>query len=175
MTKQQENRAFVKMLKEFPKAFGRVSFRERLMLRTAFTYVSEEVIADIKANCDLAIEGRDVKIMELEKENTDLRDNYDQFKASAIPEIERLQKENKELKEQIEKMKTIIKKKCCKKCLYRKDNEMFLKLAYDENKKLEKQIEKMKCCDNCCHCGTNYDCDYCSDHFEEMPDWKLKE
>ena len=68
MTKQQENRAFVKMLKEFPKAFGRVSFRERLMLRTAFTYVSEEVIADIKANCDHAIEGRDVKIMELEQQ-----------------------------------------------------------------------------------------------------------
>ena len=45
MTKQQENRAFVKMLKEFPKAFGRVSFRERLMLRTAFTYV----IAGLKA------------------------------------------------------------------------------------------------------------------------------
>lgn len=40
---------------------------------------------------------------------------------------------------------------------------------------LEKRIEKMKCCDNCCHCGTNYDCDYCSDHFEDMPDWELKE
>ena len=40
---------------------------------------------------------------------------------------------------------------------------------------LKEQIEKMKCCDNCCHCGTNYDCDYCSDHFEDMPDWQLKE
>ena len=30
-------------------------------------------IADIKANCDLAIEGRDVKIMELEKENAELK------------------------------------------------------------------------------------------------------
>ena len=28
-------------------------------------------IADIKANCDLAIEGRDIKIKELEKENTE--------------------------------------------------------------------------------------------------------
>lgn len=100
MTKRQENRAFVEMLKEFPKVFGRVSFRERLMLRTAFTYVLEaryedrnsivrqlgerlnqllkdkgdlidnvakleKQIADIKANCDLAIEGRDIKIMEL--------------------------------------------------------------------------------------------------------------
>ena len=31
-------------------------------------------IADIKANCDLAIEGRDVKIMELEKENAKLKE-----------------------------------------------------------------------------------------------------
>ena len=30
-------------------------------------------IADIKANCDLAIEGRDVKIKELEKENAELK------------------------------------------------------------------------------------------------------
>ena len=30
-------------------------------------------IADIKANCDLAIEGRDIKIMELEKENAEQR------------------------------------------------------------------------------------------------------
>ena len=56
---------------------------------------------------------------------------------------------NAELKEQIEKMKTIIEKKYCKKCLYRKDNELFLKLANDENEQLKAQIEKMKCCQNC--------------------------
>ena len=33
----------------------------------------ENKIADIKANCDLAIEGRDVKIMELEKENEEMK------------------------------------------------------------------------------------------------------
>jgi hypothetical protein len=33
----------------------------------------EEKIADIKANCDLAIEGRDVNIKELEKENAELK------------------------------------------------------------------------------------------------------
>ena len=33
----------------------------------------ENKIADIKANCDLAIEGRDVKIKELEKENEELK------------------------------------------------------------------------------------------------------
>ena len=74
MSKQQKNSAFVKMLKEFPKVFGRVSFRERLMLRSAFDYINEEVIDNIKANCDLAIEGRDVKIMELEKENAKLKE-----------------------------------------------------------------------------------------------------
>ena len=41
------------------------------------------------------------KMEELEKENKDLRDNYDQFKAIAEPEIERLKKENAELKEHI--------------------------------------------------------------------------
>ena len=45
----------------------------------------------------------------------------------------------------------------------------------EQNIALKKQIEKMKCCDNCRHCGTNYDCDYCSDHFEDMPDWELEE
>ena len=53
------------------------------------------------------------RITELEQENTELRDNYDQFKASAIPEIERLQKENAELKakeKQIEKVEYTLKK-----------------------------------------------------------------
>ena len=33
----------------------------------------ENKIADIKANCDLAIEGRDIKIKELEQENAGLK------------------------------------------------------------------------------------------------------
>lgn len=37
----------------------------------------ENKIADIKANCDLAIEGRDVKVMELEKENKILTQNLE--------------------------------------------------------------------------------------------------
>ena len=54
MSKQQKNSAFVKMLKEFPKVFGRVSFRERLMLRTAFDYINEEVIVTLEnENADL--------------------------------------------------------------------------------------------------------------------------
>ena len=38
-------------------------------------------IADIKANCDLAIEGRDVKIMELEKENARLKKKLEYWKS----------------------------------------------------------------------------------------------
>ena len=34
-------------------------------------------IADIKANCDLAIEGRDINIKELEKENAELKKRVD--------------------------------------------------------------------------------------------------
>ena len=40
-------------------------------------------------------------IKKLEKENTDLRDNYDQFKAIAEPVIERLKNENAELKAEL--------------------------------------------------------------------------
>lgn len=39
---------------------------------------SETKIADIKANCDLAIEGRDIKIKELEKENEELKEKREQ-------------------------------------------------------------------------------------------------
>ena len=42
MTKSERNNAFSKMLKEFPKVFGRVSFRERLMLGVAFDYAITE-------------------------------------------------------------------------------------------------------------------------------------
>ena len=45
------------------------------------------------------------RIEELEKENKALRDNYDQFKAIAEPEIERLKKENAELKEELKNWK----------------------------------------------------------------------
>lgn len=108
MSKQQKNSAFVKMLKEFPKVFGRVSFRERLMLRTAFDYINEEVIADIKANCDLAIEGRDVKIMEHEQQIEKMRKKDELKKVASVwnylrtvgaeTRIAELEKENAELK-----------------------------------------------------------------------------
>lgn len=85
----------------------------------------EDKIADIKANCDLAIEGRDVKIKELEKENKDLCDNYDQFKAVAEPKIERLKKENAELKEELKDA-----------------NEKVVHLACNQNKDLKYKLTK---------------------------------
>ena len=48
------------------------------------------------------------KINELEKEKQDHRDNYEQFKAIAYPEIERLKKENAEQKETVIKMNQVI-------------------------------------------------------------------
>ena len=94
----------------------------------------ENKIADIKANCDLAIEGRDIKIQELELELTVQKDQLQEetnLHLHAEEYIKSLEKENemlkgdlelwesggcratnlfkcgvvKELKEQIEKMK----------------------------------------------------------------------
>ena len=71
----------------------------------------ENKIADIKANCDLAIEGRDVKIMELEKENENLKetldlrrmmlDDGDVIIRQMQEQIERLQKENANLEKKV--------------------------------------------------------------------------
>lgn len=59
----------------------------------------ENKIADIKANCDLAIEGRDVKIKELTDRLEDLQEqNSEMFNTIALQE------------QQIEKMK------CCANC-----------------------------------------------------------
>ena len=65
-------------------------------------------IADIKANCDLAIEGRDVKIKELEKENAELKEKLkEKLKTVAdkdlsfVAKFDALEKENAELKEKL--------------------------------------------------------------------------
>ena len=62
---------------------------------------SEEQIADIKANCDLAIEGRDIKIKELEKEIAELKADNDarKFAMAMSEKVEKqLREENEELK-----------------------------------------------------------------------------
>ena len=61
----------------------------------------ENKIADIKANCDLAIEGRDIKIKELEKVCQDLSDKFDY----QVKQVMKLEKENAELIQENEEMK----------------------------------------------------------------------
>lgn len=63
-------------------------------------------IADIKANCDLAIEGRDVKIKELELELTVQKDQLQEETNLHLHAEEYI----KSLEQQIEKMK------CCGNC-----------------------------------------------------------
>ena len=65
----------------------------------------ENKIADIKANCDLAIEGRDIKIKELEQHNGELialihaeRERQEKCDDVHLRKIAELEKENAELK-----------------------------------------------------------------------------
>ena len=92
-------------------------------------------IADIKANCDLAIEGRDVKVMELEKENERLTVSYETLKLHDEEEIGMLKSENAELK-----------KKCYKKavkdyCKLEKENAELKK----KNKWYSEQVCNKEC------------------------------
>ena len=66
-------------------------------------------IADIKANCDLAIEGRGVKIMELEKENAELKKKIGIYQKGMYDEIE---KRDKKLTKAIEIIKKLL--SCCR-------------------------------------------------------------
>ena len=70
-------------------------------------------IGDIKANCDLAIEGRDVKIKELENQVKDLEWQLQEV----AKDNDYYQAENKRLEEQIEKME------CCGNCVHFDFNE----------------------------------------------------
>ena len=62
---------------------------------------AKEKISDIKANCDLAIEGRDVKIMELEKENAELKKKIGIYQKGMYDEIEKRDKKLTKAKELI--------------------------------------------------------------------------
>jgi len=63
----------------------------------------ENKIADIKANCDLAIEGRDIKIMELEKENAELEEHHKSV-------CETLTNTHRNIREQLTKATDLLKK-----------------------------------------------------------------
>ncbi len=68
----------------------------------------ENKIADIKANCDLAIEGRDIKIKELELELTVEKDQHQEEINLHLHAEDYI----KSLEQQIEKMK------CCGNCRF---------------------------------------------------------
>jgi hypothetical protein len=59
----------------------------------------ENKIADIKANCDLAIEGRDVKIKELKQENEELKNRYDRVDIIGYDALKNLTKAKELLNE----------------------------------------------------------------------------
>lgn len=112
----------------------------------------ENKIADIKANYDLAIEGRDVKIMELEEKNNKLLDVIN----GQDVKIADLEKKNEELTERIED-------------LQEQNSEMFNTIALQEQ-----QIEKMKCCGNCKKEGVcDNDCAKYKDNYHEWELWNV--
>ena len=91
-------------------------------------------IADIKANCDLAIEGRDVKIKELEQELTVEKDQHQEeinLHLHAEDYIKELEKENAELKAEIENDRDL-------------PTVAYMQGAEKQKKKDEKQLAKAK-------------------------------
>ena len=70
------------------------------------TAIYEEKIADLKANFGLAIEGRDIKIKELEHKNIGLENDVAHLERS----VEYYKQMYKNIEQQIEKMK------CCSNC-----------------------------------------------------------
>ena len=100
----------------------------------------ENNIADIKANCDLAIEGRDIKIKELEEENNKLLDVINNYEVK-VADLEDAEIINKAFKQQIkvlEKEKAEIKDNL--EDLQEQNTHMFNVIALQEQ-----QIEQMKC------------------------------
>lgn len=68
----------------------------------------EKKIADIKANCDLAIEGRDVKIKELEQENTELKEKNKSYEGIIDNSSTTLMRERLESYKQLTKATELI-------------------------------------------------------------------
>ena len=94
----------------------------------------ENKIAEIKANCDLAIEGRDIKIKELELELTVEKDQHQEeinLHLHAEEYIKSLEKENAELKAEIENDRDL-------------PTVAYMQGAENQKKKDEKQLTKAK-------------------------------
>ena len=64
----------------------------------------EEQIAELKAECDLTIEGKDVKIKELEKENAELKEKLGNYQKGMFDEIEKRDKQLTKAKELLERL-----------------------------------------------------------------------
>jgi chromosome segregation ATPase len=93
----------------------------------------ENKIADIKANCDLAIEGRDIKIKELELELTVEKDQHQEeinLHLHAEDYIKSLEKENAELRNNGFTVSAM--------------TEQQLKVALEKGEQLEKENAELK-------------------------------
>jgi DNA-binding transcriptional MerR regulator len=102
----------------------------------------EEKIADLKANFDYVLEGKDVEIKELKETLAQTIENdevaYETLKLHDQEEIGMLQSRVAELEQELQDLKD------------RHAEEVELHLhAEDYIKSLEQQIEKMKRCQNC--------------------------
>ena len=101
-------------------------------------------IANIKANCDLAIEGRDVKIMELKKENAGLEKESNRLFLEGAKRVEELEKENADLRNNGFTVSAMTEQQL--KVALKKGEQL-----EKENAELKEQIEKMKRHCNCKH------------------------
>lgn len=98
-------------------------------------------IADINANCDLAIEGRDVKIKELEKENENLKGDLELWESGGCRATNLFKcGVVKELKDQLTKAKEIIKN--CIHILKHSGTALDWKTVINQAEQFIKEIEK---------------------------------
>ena len=116
----------------------------------------EEKIADLKANFDYVLEGKDVEIKELKETLAQTIENdevaYETLKLHDQEEIGMLQSRVAELEQELQDLKD------------RHAEEVELHLhAEDYIKSLEQQIEKMKRCQNC-----KYGCIACGNYICEL-------
>lgn len=122
----------------------------------------ENKIADIKANCDLAIEGRDIKIMELEKENAELKHNKKTVVHLADCLEEKMKERIEELEQQIEHLTKEV-----------NDLENMKATLESRIADLTEQIEQMKCCEICAYGGNDFGVCYSNKPCKNKNKWKL--
>ena len=106
------NRGYAKAKKENQQAIEKAEEKKKVASALAYQRTVgvdnriaelENKIADIKANCDLAIEGRDVKIMELEQQIEQAKEDVVENESDCANCG--LRQENAELKEELAKWK----------------------------------------------------------------------